>query len=1087
MATKIIDNFGLTNKPTLLGHFSQVDWTTHAWMGLGDLSKVKRTRRFIETYGDDTFKRDLEVVRLMRDPHYLSFTSRVLLDLTLLPEQSCILYQLWTHPFPMYIASRGFGKSFLLALYATLRCILYPGTKIVIVGSGFRQAKVIFEYMEAIWRNAPILRSLCDSDSGPRRDVDRCTMRINDSWAVAIPLGDGTKIRGLRAHIIIADEFACLNRDSLVETEMGLVRIGDELCQYRNIFTGDKTQQWETPYKYIKTPLTDVYEIKLENGYIIRCSKNHMVMTQNGWKKPLELTNKDYIESNNQYRFPQISNHLDEKTAWLMGILISEGAVVNKSLMSVKTTDRKLADFIVSEFGFAINIVKEHIDKRGWHCKEAYNVYRTDERLRIKLFCLGLDYNYAIDKKVPWSILQSPKNIVLAFLEGAFEGDGSCFTFSDKTCDNRLGVAYYSVSETLCRDIHILLDKLGYDGYINNRISELSDNLQWFVRLNGNYAYNFASLMNIDRFKEPLRNCYNPVEPLYITWDKNRKKWKVQFVYLGKKIQKRYKDKKEAIQEVCRLKNLPRFRNVKSVIKLDKQEHLYDYYLPKTHSFYACGSRQHNSIPPDIYETVVAGFAAVSSDPIGNVREAARRRELAKAGIWTNSLENRYKHRQRNQAIVSGTADYAFRPFAKYWKRYSEIIKYAKNDAMLKDILGVDEIPKGFDPSDYTVIRIPYELVPEGFMDEKQIIRAKATIHSAIYNMEYGAVFVEDSDGFFKRSLIESCVGTSMKPIILPSGEVYFEASLHGRKVYPYIIGVDPASEADNFSIVILELHSDHVRIVYGWSTNRQDFKRRLAAGMVKEHDFYGFCARKIRDLMKAFPCVAIAMDGQGGGVAVEEALHDPDKMREGELPIWPIIDDEEKDTDDKPGLHILHICQFVRADWTSQANHGMRKDFEDKVLLFPEFDPITLGLAAEEDGLRAKAFAKEHPDRQYNIYDTLEDCVMEIEELKTELSTIVMTQTGTGVGSRDRWDTPEIKLPNGKKGKLRKDRYSALVMANMVARTIHRADPPAEYKMIGDFAHNIVMGAANVEVGPTYYGPEWYTNVIDGILGFNQ
>jgi hypothetical protein len=32
-------------------------------------------------------------------------------------------------------------------------------------------------------------------------------MKVNDSWAMAVPLGDGNKIRGLRAHTIIADEF----------------------------------------------------------------------------------------------------------------------------------------------------------------------------------------------------------------------------------------------------------------------------------------------------------------------------------------------------------------------------------------------------------------------------------------------------------------------------------------------------------------------------------------------------------------------------------------------------------------------------------------------------------------------------------------------------------------------------------------------------------------------------------------------------------------------------------------------------------------------------------------------------------------
>ena len=32
-------------------------------------------------------------------------------------------------------------------------------------------------------------------------------------------------------------------------------------------------------------------------------------------------------------------------------------------------------------------------------------------------------------------------------------------------------------------------------------------------------------------------------------------------------------------------------------------------------------------------------------------------------------------------------------------------------------------------------------------------------------------------------------------------------------------------------------------------------------------------------------------------------------------------------------------MVQFAKADWTAQANHGLRKDMEDKRLLFPRFD----------------------------------------------------------------------------------------------------------------------------------------------------
>jgi hypothetical protein len=297
-------------------------------------------------------------------------------------------------------------------------------------------------------------------------------------------------------------------------------------------------------------------------------------------------------------------------------------------------------------------------------------------------------------------------------------------------------------------------------------------------------------------------------------------------------------------------------------------------------------------------------------------------------------------------------------------------------------------------------------------------------------------------------------------------------------------MGIDPASEKDNFSIVILELHSDHTRIVYCWTTNKKNFRERIAKGLAGKADYFGFCARKIRDLMKAFPIEEIAIDAQGGGYAIAEALHDPDKMEEGEIAIWPTIDpDKKEETDILPGLHILHMCQFAKADWTRDANHGLRKDFEDKVLLFPRFDPVSLEIATAQDRQRELAWQKTHnKDDKFNIYDTLDDCVSEIEELKDELCTIVVSRTGSGVGGRDKWDTPEVKLPNGKKGRIRKDRYSALVMANMVARTMIRALPAMDYSFVGGFTHDLAKGQQ--PRGQLYKGPEWFTSGA-GNVGF--
>jgi len=644
-----------------------------AWLGLGDLSKISLEHiPTIHRTKEDIEKPDLHLLRLLKNPLYFGSTCKLLFNIELHPIQIAILQEFWNRPFPMFIASRGFGKSFILALYSVLKATLNPATKIVIVGAAFRQSKVIFEYMETIWRNSPILRSIFSgNDDGPRRDVDRCTLRLGDSWAMAIPMGDGSKIRGLRAHIIIADEFA--------------------------------------------------------------------------------------------------------------------------------------------------------------------------------------------------------------------------------------------------------------------------------------------------------------------------------------------------------------------------------------------------SISPDIYETVVSGFAAVSATPIQNVKEQAKKAAMIKDGVWNEELES-LENKMGNQAIISGTADYAFKHFAQYWNRYKTIISSKGDKNKLKEIFDGD-VPENFSWKDYSIVRIPYELIPKGFMDDRQISRAKATIHTGIYNMEYAACFTADSSGFFKRSLIESCVTSEKNPIILPtSGEVLFDATNKGNPQKQYVYGIDPASEQDNFSIVVLELNPDHNRVVYCWTTNRSNFKDRQKAGLVDEFDFYG-----------TFPCIRIGIDAQGGGIAIEEALHDPNKLKDNEKLIWPVIDDNKnKDTDFQPGLHILEMVQFAKADWTAQANHGLRKDLEDKVLLLPRFDSISLGLSMEQDKLDIVQ------SDIANIYDNISDCILEIEELKNELTTIVMTQTSTGPNARDRWDTPEIKMPNGKKGRLRKDRYSSLIIANMLARQINRSLSPPNYNFIGADLRSVSSSKDNSN--ELYKGPEWFT-----------
>lgn len=473
------------------------------------------------------------------------------------------------------------------------------------------------------------------------------------------------------------------------------------------------------------------------------------------------------------------------------------------------------------------------------------------------------------------------------------------------------------------------------------------------------------------------------------------------------------------------------------------------------------------TIPLPIFETVIKGFGAVASDPISKVKYRAAQKEAKRRGVQLKHMEDMSEFYKSNQTIVSGTADYDFKHFAAYWRRYHQIIDSKGDPKKILEIFNGEDQKDAFSYTDYAIYRIPVELLPEGFMDEGVIADAKATIHSGIYEMEFGSVFSSDSKGFFKRSLIESCVVSDDKPIILPSGPVSFDPALYGNPTGNYIIGVDPASEVDNFSIVVLEVHEDHRRVVYCWTTTRERHKAAFKEGYTDIDDFYSYCARKIRELMKKFNTVQIAMDPQGGGVAVMEALHAKNNLQSKEVPIWPIIDPEKPtDTDDEMGLHIVRLCNFSSAQWTSESNHGLRKDMEDKKLIFPFFDTLALSLSLEED------------KKMNRITDTLEDCTMEIEDLKRELSLIVITVTPSG---RERWDTPGTQT--GNKNKLRKDRYSALLMANDAARrlTMEKMGITYEddyYKSVGFASQSTNLYDGNNK--SAYSGPGWYDLPID-------
>ncbi len=432
------------------------------------------------------------------------------------------------------------------------------------------------------------------------------------------------------------------------------------------------------------------------------------------------------------------------------------------------------------------------------------------------------------------------------------------------------------------------------------------------------------------------------------------------------------------------------------------------------------------SIQESVFDIVVRGFAATAKTPFEEAKRIAFDKKLAEMDLPSDvRIKLKSDDRMRgNQIIYSGTAYYAFNHFARKYQMWSDIIQSKGDRSRIADIFGGENlIPDDFDHKDYSIIRIPHTHLPEGLLEPKQLANAKASLPRNIFLMEYGAIFVKDSDGFYPRSLIEGCTVGPNKPIDTPDGPVTFTPLMKGQAKGQYVIGIDPAAERDNLAIVVLEVWGNHCRVVHCWVVNKKEFMKRKKLGLVTDDDYYAYCCSRIREMVKLFGPTRIEMDSQGGGYAVAEMLRNKKLLDtdDGDFPIYEIIDfDEPKPTDgETDGRHILHLVK-QSTEFNQDANIALHKGLETRSLLFPAFDSIKMYAAIEAEKSIGVSF------------DTYEENVFNIEELKNELCTIQMSETATG---RERFDTPQVVSPGAvegrtRKGRLKKDRYTALMLS---------------------------------------------------------
>lgn len=439
------------------------------------------------------------------------------------------------------------------------------------------------------------------------------------------------------------------------------------------------------------------------------------------------------------------------------------------------------------------------------------------------------------------------------------------------------------------------------------------------------------------------------------------------------------------------------------------------------------------SINEEIFERVIQPFAAVRADPVKSVKIVKVINLLKKYNAPKEIIELVDEHLGfGNQICISGTAFYEFNHFYRKYEMFRKLIFSGGDRKVITQAFtegnkylmqgGLDqELLKSFRHTDYAIFQLPWVGIPAGFMDETVIINAKLTDAPSKFGMEYLCRFAKDSDGFFKRSLIEGA---------RPREQEYrINIELFGQEGAQYVMAIDPARYNDNLAIVILKLTQKGYEFVYSWAMRGKSFD---------------IAVRKIRELISRFNIVLIAMDQGGGGSAIADLLCSSKFLEKGEQPIWNINDDANKNL---PGLHILDMFQWSN-EWIREANYAMKAEIHNKTLLFPS--------EVDEEMIRnqyCKFFRKK--SAQFNEQDKLYifeelygqtdkddtkiiDGVWDnIEETINETCAIVVKVTEAGA---ETFILPPLSIQNKNQSLTdarRRDRYSALLLAAYAARKL--------------------------------------------------
>lgn len=180
---------------------------------------------------EEQYQRNAEIVKFLRRNPIIACEE--LLGVPLIDSQKWILQESWNTPNVMWTCSRNFGKSFMIAVMAMLKLLLYPNIKIYILSSKGSQAQETFLKIEQIAKqqieSIDGLKDIFINEIEKPKNSDGF-VHDKASFRVSV-FGGGTtftlnsipdNVRGKRANLLFFDESSFCS-DELIEVALPFI------------------------------------------------------------------------------------------------------------------------------------------------------------------------------------------------------------------------------------------------------------------------------------------------------------------------------------------------------------------------------------------------------------------------------------------------------------------------------------------------------------------------------------------------------------------------------------------------------------------------------------------------------------------------------------------------------------------------------------------------------------------------------------------------------------------------------------------------------------------------------------------------